>query len=154
MLELLPLRALASSMPPKNELRSAACQADVRLGLQRTEFTLAGEDAYVGFIDGDDGSPTGRRWVRNPRDESRYLPDTAADNGEWVAWRLPNGTRAFALRERIDHTRRANACGLYWPALACGPVGDLSLDDWFERLPSLREATLKRPRIEAAEGSS
>lgn len=103
--------------------------------------TLAAYAVWV--VDGDDGSAAGRRWVRNPRAEdepSHSLAGHVDDGGEWVTWQLPNGTIATALRERVDHTRRANARGLHQPALACGPVGDLAFDDWFERLPELPAA--------------
>jgi hypothetical protein len=95
------------------------------------------------------GTPDAYRWVRNPKAEdepSNGLAETdsaetdSIDRGEFVTWQLPNGTMATALRERVDHTRVA-AVGpdgdtrRYSPALACGPVGDLTLDEWFDRLP-------------------
>lgn len=88
------------------------------------------------------GTPGGYQWVRNPKveDEPSHGLADGGDGGEWITWQLPNGDTATALRERVDHTRVA-AVGpdgdtrRYSPALACGPVGDLTLDEWFDRLP-------------------
>lgn len=93
------------------------------------------------------GTPDAYRWVRNPKAEDDRRNDLAGsvDDGEFVTWQLPNGDTATALRERVDHTRVAmisedGSTRRYSPALACGPVGDLTLDEWFDRLPELPTA--------------
>lgn len=88
------------------------------------------------------GTPDAYRWVRNPKAEDDRRNDLAGsvDDGEFVTWQLPSGDTATALRERIDHARVAGPSGRYSPPLACGPIGDLTLDEWFDRLPELPTA--------------
>lgn len=105
------------------------------------------------------GTPDTYRWVRDPKAHGNH-PNShrvadSIDGDEWVTWLLPSGDTATALRERIDQTRTGSPAimptGLggtgklievrrYSPALACGPVGDLTLDEWFDRLPEFPTA--------------
>lgn len=91
------------------------------------------------------GTPDAYRLVRNPKAEDQHRNDLAGsvDDGEFVTWQLPNGDTATALRERVDHTRVAGPSGCYSPPLACGPVGDLTLDEWFDRLPEFSRTVPK-----------
>lgn len=79
----------------------------------------------------------GFEWVGDPRRDARA---EQADS-DLVAFDLPDGRRVTAVVDRVAHDRVADSSGRYSPALACGPVGDLSADEWFDRLPDLQDTT-------------
>jgi hypothetical protein len=76
------------------------------------------------------GEPGSFRWVSDPRREK--------SDGREVTWTIPTIPPTFvtAAGDAGDvHRRVHNKWGCYNPPLSCGPVGDLGLDDWLERLP-------------------
>jgi len=89
------------------------------------------------------GDQSAFEWVKDPRPTalaaaacgSNDSSVAATEDDEVTAWLVAPGVRAFAVVGRIDHTRLAGEGGRYSPPLACGPVGDLTFDQWWERLP-------------------
>ncbi len=97
------------------------------------------------------GAPGSFEWTRDLRHNAPCDPSRDSDD-EIDSWTLPGSSDiVMAFRERVDHRRVASrsiaVAGftssdrlievLRWdPPLIYGPVGDLGLEEWFERLPS------------------
>lgn len=78
-------------------------------------------------------SPAGGYLLDDPREARRR--EQQDQQAEFESWQLPSGETATAMQQRVSCSRRASPHGLYDPPLGHGPVGDLNLNEWFERLP-------------------
>lgn len=79
---------------------------------------------------------------RTNHDGTKNLIDPAADDAERAGIRSLEFTdrdgrtwTALAAAHQFDVLRQPTTPGRYSPPLGVAPVGDLGLEDWFERLP-------------------
>lgn len=82
------------------------------------------------------GQPGHQRWER----EGEIQPDLADDPGgrEVQTWLIDHGgvydVRVTARRGRVDQSRLVGELGRYSPPLVYGPVGDLTFEEWLDRV--------------------
>lgn len=92
------------------------------------------------------GLPGGLEWVTSQPERHRLGLESPAgadpDSDEveqFTIERAGGPVRVTAERGRTQHGRRASSAGRYWPPRGQCPVGDMTLDEWFESLPELQD---------------